>query len=128
MNEAWSTTEALKKLKSHPDMLVCDALLDQSIFAGAGNIIKNEVLFRVRVHPQSLIGKLSSAKRRQLAEEVVRYSADFLEWKRAFTLRKHWQAHTKKTCPRDGSPIKKEYLGKTNRRTFFCETCQKLYV
>ena len=27
-------------------MLVCDALLDQNIFAGVGNIIKNEVLYQ----------------------------------------------------------------------------------
>ncbi|MGJ9419020.1 hypothetical protein ACHAC9_14805 [Massilia sp. CMS3.1] len=26
-------------------------LLDQDIFSGVGNVIKNEVLFRIRVHP-----------------------------------------------------------------------------
>ena len=31
--------------------MVCDALLDQTVFAGVGNIIKNEVLFRTGVHP-----------------------------------------------------------------------------
>lgn len=28
------------KLENHPDMMVCDALLNQGIFAGSGNIIK----------------------------------------------------------------------------------------
>jgi formamidopyrimidine-DNA glycosylase len=32
-----------------PDELIWDALLDQNVFAGVGNIIKNEVLFRLRV-------------------------------------------------------------------------------
>ncbi|MBT1688428.1 endonuclease [Dawidia soli] len=128
MSEQWSSSRALQKLKAIPDTLVCDAILDQTIFSGAGNIIKNEVLFRIHVHPLSTIGKLSPAKRRQLVEEVVRYSYDFLAWKREFTLRKHWLAHTKKTCPRDGAPLQKAYLGKTNRRTFYCEVCQKLYV
>ena len=45
-------------LKLQPDTLVCDALLDQDLFAGVGNIIKNEVLFRTRVHPESTIGDL----------------------------------------------------------------------
>ncbi|MCD9017846.1 DNA-formamidopyrimidine glycosylase family protein [Parachryseolinea silvisoli] len=128
MSDQWDPAQALQKLKDNPDMLVCDALLDQSIFSGSGNIIKNEVLFRTHIHPQSLVGKLPAAKRRQLIDEVVRYSFDFLAWKREFTLRKHWQAHTKKTCPRDGAPLQKEYLGKTNRRTFYCDVCQKLYV
>jgi endonuclease-8 len=128
MSDQWDAAQALQKLKDKPDMLVCDALLDQSIFSGSGNIIKNEVLFRTRIHPQSLVGKLPAAKRRQLVDEVVRYSFDFLAWKREFTLRKHWQAHTKKTCPRDGVPLQKAYLGKTNRRTFYCDVCQKLYV
>jgi endonuclease-8 len=128
MSDQWDPAQALQKLKDNPDMLVCDALLDQSIFSGSGNIIKNEVLFRTHIHPQSLVGKLPAAKRRQLVDEVVRYSFDFLAWKREFTLRKHWQAHTKKTCPRDGAPLQKAYLGKTNRRTFYCDVCQKLYV
>jgi endonuclease-8 len=128
MSDQWDPAQALQKLKDNPDMLVCDALLDQSIFSGSGNIIKNEVLFRTRIHPQSLVGKLPAVKRRQLVDEVVRYSFDFLAWKREFTLRKHWQAHTKKTCPRDGAPLQKAYLGKTNRRTFYCDVCQKVYV
>lgn len=128
MSEHWSSSRALQKLKAIPDTLVCDAILDQTIFSGAGNIIKNEVLFRIQVHPLSTVGKLSPAKRRQLVDEVVRYSYDFLAWKREFTLRKHWLAHTKRICPRDGAPLQKAYLGKTNRRSFYCEVCQKLYV
>jgi hypothetical protein len=49
-----------------PDALVCDALLDQNVFAGVGNIIKNEVLFRIRVHPLSKLGALPAHKLRAL--------------------------------------------------------------
>lgn len=128
MNEAWDEKGALLKLKKKPDMLVCDALLDQQIFSGVGNIIKNEVLYRIKVHPASKTGKLPSAKRKALVKEAVRYSFEFLAWKKEFTLKKHWLVHTKTICPRDHHPIIKEYLGKTNRRTFFCEVCQRLYV
>ena len=47
-----------------PTALVCDALLDQNVFAGVGNIIKNEVLFRIRLHPLSTIGALPPRKLR----------------------------------------------------------------
>jgi len=127
MNDQWDEKKAMTKLRNHPDMLVCDALLDQNIFAGVGNIIKNEVLFRIRVHPASTLGKLPYAKRKALVKEAVHYSFQFLEWKKAFTLKKHWLAHTKKICPRDHHLIEKQYLGATNRRTFFCSYCQRLY-
>lgn len=128
MNAKWDNKRALQKLSESPDMLACDALLDQQIFSGVGNIIKNEVLFRIHVHPESKIGKLSVVKRIELIREAVAYSFQFLEWKKEFTLKKYWLAHTKKICPRDHTPLTKAYLGKTNRRSFFCEICQKLYV
>jgi len=127
MNKKWSPTKARKKLKEIPSTLVCDALLDQHIFAGVGNIIKNEVLYRIKVHPKTKIGKLPSAKLTELIKEAKNYSFDFLKWKKKYELRKHWLAHTKKLCHRCDLPIIKEYLGKTNRRTFFCNNCQILY-
>lgn len=128
MNETWNPKNALKKLNAKPQTLACDALLDQQIFSGVGNIIKNEVLFRIQVHPESRIGKLPASKKKELIQEAVQYSFQFLEWKKAFELKKHWLAHTKTICPRDSNPILKKYLGKTNRRTFYCTACQKLYV
>jgi len=127
MNENWNPAKARKKLKAIPKTLVCDALLDQTIFAGVGNIIKNEVLFRIKVHPKTKVGNLTSGKMTELIKEARQYSFDFLEWKRQYVLKKHWLVHTKKICPRDGSRIVKEYLGKTNRRTFYCNSCQKRY-
>jgi endonuclease-8 len=127
LNDAWDPKAAKKKLKAVPNMMVTDALLDQTIFAGVGNIIKNEVLYRIKVHPKSKIGKLPTKQLNDLIKEARNYSFDFLTWKKEYTLRKHWLAHTKKTCARDGDKIVKEYLGKTQRRTFFCNTCQVLY-
>jgi endonuclease-8 len=34
MNDSWNAAKARKKLKAAPDMLACDALLNQDIFAG----------------------------------------------------------------------------------------------
>ncbi|MCE7066111.1 DNA-formamidopyrimidine glycosylase family protein [Dyadobacter sp. CY326] len=127
MSESWSAEKAIAKLKSAPKMLACDALLDQNVFAGSGNIIKNEVLFRIQVHPLSIVGSLPEMKLAEMVDETSNYSFDFLHWKKEFTLKKHWLAHTKKMCPRCLIPFHKEYLGKTKRRSYFCENCQKLY-
>lgn len=127
MSDEWNPAAAKKKLKEKPKMLVCDALLDQNIFAGSGNIIKNEVLFRTKIHPKSKIGALPAKKLTEMTNEVRIYSFDFLKWKKAYVLRKHWLAHTKKTCPRCKIPLIKEYMGIHKRRTFFCNNCQILY-
>lgn len=127
MNDDWDPKLAKKKLKSIPETLVCDALLDQQIFAGVGNIIKNEVLYRIYVHPKTRVGKLPVKQLNLLIKEARNYSFDFLEWKKQYVLKKHWLAHAKKTCERCKLPLVKEYLGKTNRRSFFCDNCQVLY-
>ena len=128
MSEHWDPQLALKRLRAQPDTLVCDALLDQDLFAGVGNIIKNEVLFRIHVHPLSTVGALPAKKLRELVAEARNYSFDFLEWKKQFVLKKHWLAHTKRTCPRCHIPFSKAHLGRTHRRSFYCENCQVLYA
>jgi endonuclease VIII len=128
MADEWNPRAARKKLLAHPTMLAADALLDQAIFSGVGNIIKNEVLHRIRVHPESEVGALPSRKLGELIREARDYSFDFYEWKKAFVLRKHYQVHTKKTCPRDGTPLSyRKHLGRAQRRAFWCDTCQRLY-
>lgn len=127
MSQHWDPALARKRLRAQPATLVCDALLDQDIFAGVGNIIKNEVLFRIRVHPLSTVGALPAAKLRELVAQARQYSFDFYEWKKQYVLKKHWLAHTRRTCPRCSVPLVKAYLGRTNRRSFFCEKCQVNY-
>ncbi len=127
MNDAWDPRLARRRLKQQPEMLVCDALLDQKLFAGVGNIIKNEVLFRQRVHPESTVGALPPRVLGRVIADARAYSFLFLEWKRAFELKKHWQIHAKRICPTCGGPVSKTYPGKSRRRTFFCPNCQIRY-
>ncbi len=127
MSDTWSAAKAKKKLKQIPQTLVCDALLDQHIFAGSGNIIKNEVCYRIKLHPESLVGALPAKQVNSLVKEARNYSFDFLEWKKKFVLKKHWLAHTKRICSRCDILLIKKYAGKTKRRTFFCTKCQVLY-
>ncbi len=127
MNEQWDSKAAKKKLKAIPDTLICDALLDQTIFSGLGNIIKNEVLFRMKVHPESKTGSIPAKKWDAIIKESVTYCGQFLEWKRDNTLRKHSEAHRQKICPRDHIKFHKEYTGKLQRQSFFCDECQEKY-
>ena len=67
------------------------------------------------------------AKLRELVKQARQYSFDFYEWKKQFVLRKHWLAHTKRTCPRCDIPFHKGHLGVSDRRSFWCERCQRRY-
>lgn len=36
MGDAWTARKTLKRLRARPRLLVCNALLDQTLFAGSG--------------------------------------------------------------------------------------------
>ena len=127
MSDHWDDLTARRKLRAMPETLVCDAILDQTVFSGAGNIFKNEVLFRIRVHPLSKVGALPARKLNEMVSQVHTYAGQFYAWKKAFVLKKHFLAHTRSTCPRCEIPLKRAHLGETNRRSFYCERCQKKY-
>jgi len=128
MQDSWNPDMAKKKLKARPAMLVSDALLDQQIFSGVGNIIKNEVFYRIQVHPESQVGALPIKQLNQLVAEARQYSFDFYHWKMEGSLRQHWLAHTKRECQRCQLPLVKKHTGVTPRRSFFCTHCQTLYL
>ncbi|MGE7774568.1 endonuclease [Chitinophaga sp. NPDC101104] len=128
LNDAWDPRHASQKLKDMPRALLCDALLDQNIFAGAGNIFKNEVPWRIRVHPGSRVGALPARKRSELVKAMHDFAFDFLSWKKAGVLKQHWNVHTKTECPRCNIPLEKSYMGKGKRRTYYCNNCQKKYT
>lgn len=127
MSDEWNVKKAEQIIKKLKSVLVCDVLLDQEIFSGVGNIIKNEVLFRIKVHPESDVEALPSAKRKQLVKEARIYSLQFYEWKKKFELKKHWLIYKKRMCPRCNLKTKTAYLGKNERLSCFCPNCQKLY-
>jgi endonuclease-8 len=127
MNSQWDTHKALDKLKAKPETMICDALLDQDIFAGSGNIIKNESLFIARIHPESQCGKIPPKKLEELIEYLVQFSADFLKWKQKGTLLKHLKAYEKDLCPRNHIPFHQKDTGKSKRHSYFCDRCQELF-
>jgi len=127
MHKKWSTAKAKKKLLEKPEAYICDTLLNQEIFAGVGNIIKNEGLFLGRIHPETKVGAIPAARLIKLINKTREYTFNFLKWKKAGELKKRWLVYTKKKCPVCDSPLEKKYTGTTKRRTFFCSNCQEKF-
>lgn len=128
MSEQWNKRKAMKAVQAQGNRMVCDLLMDQTIFTGVGNIIKNEVLFRIKVHPESLAKALPIAKKRALVKEGRDYCFEFYEWKKQYVLRKHWLIYRKGICPRCNIRVHIQPTGKGKRRSFFCTNCQKFYL
>ena len=124
MSEKWDEKEVLRRIESQPDELVSDVLLDQNIFTGVGNIIRNEVLFNLKLHPMTKIKELSRSRLKALVAEAVDYSWKFYEWRKIFQLRKNYKIYFRSRCPECQTKIIKEKTGKWNRWTFFCPSCQ----
>jgi endonuclease VIII len=127
MSDAWDSQKAVARLKTKPKAQIGDLLLDQHIFAGLGNIIRNEVMFRCRIHPESIIKAIPDKKLLEIADEVVNCASDYLKWSIDHKLSKHLEAYEQEICPRDHIPFQKADLGKTKRHTYFCNACEKLY-
>ncbi len=127
LSPEWDPKKVKKLLLQYPaDSLIGDVLLDAKLFSGVGNIIRNEVLYRVQLHPDSKLGSIPARKLTAMIKETQVYSNDFLTWKKINQLSKHWEVYTKEKCP-VGHTILKEYTGKTKRRSFICEQCVVKY-
>ena len=105
--------------------MACDVLMNQMIFTGLGNIMKNEVLYRTRIHPEKQIGKLSKKQLHNMTDEAHVYADEFYRWKKKGQLKKHWFIMRKKVCPK-GHKVTNKITGVTRRMSHFCKICQPL--
>src|SRR5215213_8588136 len=124
MSPKWNSEKAFASIVSKPDVEIADILLDQEIFAGVGNIIKNEVLWRVRIHPETKAKNITPSELKKLIAETKKFSLLFYKWRKVFLLRKHLDIYQKSICPRCGAKVKREKTGKRNRISHFCPACQ----
>jgi endonuclease-8 len=125
LSATWDRRAALRKARTHGRDEIADVLLDQSIFAGVGNIIKNEVLFRTRTSPFARVGRLSPRQLRTIADDARTFSFRFLELRREFALRTHLEIYGRSTCPACGGKVSRKVHGERARRSFFCPVCQR---
>ena len=125
LSPAWDSNAVIKAIQNHPTATIDDILLDQNIFAGVGNIIKNEVLFMSNVPPQKKVKQLSLKKLKEIASNARTFSQNFLEWRKIFQLKKHLKIYRKKECPECSRPVLRKKTGLRNRWSFYCPRCQK---
>lgn len=124
LSPSWDEKVAIEKVMAKPNEMVCDILMDQHIFSGVGNIIKNEVLFIMKIQPERKIKSLSKSQQRQIVYEAQDYSWKFYYWKKNYEFKKHWQIMRKKICPNCGGPVTRKVTGKFKRLSHYCEQCQ----
>lgn len=124
----WNPNRAIALLKKNKNKAIGEVLLDQKVIAGVGNILRNEILFRARVHPNRLVSDLSDNE----IKNIIKISEDLMqEW---FELKKKGEKISRtiliygksgKPCPICGGTIRFYRQKPHNRRTYFCPNCQR---
>ena len=125
MSSAWDPKRAFKAVKNHQNDEIADVLLDQTIFSGVGNIIKNEVLFLLKKNPSTIVKDVSNALLHKIIKTAQEFSLQFYEWRKQFILKKHYRIYRKSLCPLCGEKICRKKTGKRERISFYCPNCQK---
>ena len=124
--------EALRRLAAadRQDMPIGDALLDQTILAGVGNVIRSEVCFIERVDPSKSVGAIDLAIRRRLVERsAVILRANRGGGQRVTTVpgtrgALYVYGRTGRPCRRCGTPIASR-ISPVGRRVYWCPNCQR---
>lgn len=124
MNPTWNIAQVIAKIKKYPNDTIDDILLDQEIFTGVGNIIKNETLYFSGIMPTKKAKTIPIKKLIEIACNARIYSQQFLDQRKDFELRKHWTIYHQKECPK-GHPVTRKKTGKRDRWSYFCPLCQK---
>ncbi len=116
---------------SDRERTIGEALLDQTVMAGVGNIYKSEVLFAERISPfariseldasvlASVVARARSLMRRSVVARRMRTTPSgpaagpFAVYRRSG-----------RPCPRCGHPIARAVQGAARRSTYYCPICQ----
>jgi endonuclease-8 len=106
----------------HPGREVGDALLDQRLVAGIGNVWKVESLWVARLSPWLRLGETTDEELRAVLGEAARLMRRSLEGEA------HVRAVYRKAgrpCPRCGGRIRSRGQGDDNRTAYWCPGCQR---
>jgi formamidopyrimidine-DNA glycosylase len=116
-------------LDRHARAPIKAVVLMQNGFAGIGNWMADEILWRAKIAPSVLAGALSDAQRTRLLRET-RFVAseslriigpDFSDPPADWLIHQKWKRDG--VCPRHGSRLRKALIG--GRTTAWCPRCQK---
>jgi endonuclease VIII len=99
-----------------------DALLDQRLVAGIGNLWKAEALWHARLSPWLRLGDVSDEEVERALAEAARLMRGSLEGGRQ---RREVYRRAGRPCPRCGEPIRSRGQGDDNRTAYWCPGCQR---
>jgi endonuclease VIII len=108
--------------RADPERLVGEALVDQRLVAGIGNMWLAEALWHARVSPWLTLGDTTAGELHAaltFAREAMRASVRGARRERAVYRR------AGRPCPRCGEPIRSRGLGDANRTAYWCPRCQR---
>lgn len=128
LREDWNPSRAVRLILKRRERKIGDVLLDQRVIAGIGNIIRNEILFRARIHPERVVKDLDINEVRRIVEVAEKFMKEFFERRtKGLRIKPILMVYgkSKKPCPICGRPIKFYRQRPNNRRTYVCENCQK---
>ena len=113
---------AARLLAYEPSVPVGEALLDQTLIAGIGNVIRIEACFLPEVSPWRRIADLEPADARGIVDAATQVMATTVAKGRR---PKQIYGRSRRPCPRCGGRIMTRGQGDDNRVTYWCEGCQR---
>jgi endonuclease-8 len=123
--------EALRRLRVDPHLDVGEAILDQRIVAGIGNVYKSEGLFLAGIDPFAPIRRLGDEDLRRLLEGTRCLMHANLDGFPRTTCPEAGRGATwvydrsGRPCRRCRTPIRMRRQGLAGRSTWFCTTCAR---
>lgn len=128
-NKLFDHVKKAIKSYSDTDTILPDFLLDQDVFPGVGNILQQEALYKCKLSPILTIGDLSDTNIACLINKLHETAMSMYKLDRIdapYTDRfKLYEIYHRGYCPL-GHKTTTKYLGKKNRRTTWCSTCQQI--
>jgi endonuclease-8 len=110
-----------------PEATLGEALLDQRIAAGIGNVYKSEACFACRLDPTAPLSAYDDAARRRVWEVAARQLQANLDGPGRRTHPQGVAVYGRGglPCPACSAPISTARHGDLNRSTFWCPRCQE---
>lgn len=112
---------AVASLRKAPELELGDALLNQHLVAGVGNIFKSESCFAAKLDPWAKVADLTDedlARVLTAARDLMLEAASSGRQQRAVYRRPNLP------CPTCRTPIRSHGQGDDNRTTYWCPRCQ----
>ncbi len=111
------------RLRAQPrEREIGDALLDQRLVAGIGNIWRAESLWSARVSPWRALGDVPDGELRAVLEDAHRLMTASVEGARPLY---RVYRRTGRPCSRCGTPIRAHAQGDGARIAYWCPGCQR---